>query len=279
MNYCVPVVHSGEPQGVLGVRGADGRAPRPREVGLIDDIAAHAGLLVHNAMLTVQLARHVAELAERTDRLRAARRSLVTAQDKQRHSLERDLHDGAQQALVAAIIGLRTASAVDGSSGEVAQWRAVLADARDALADLSGADEPRQLAGLGLAGALAEAAELVRRTGADVVVDVDLLTDPEPAVRAAVYFCMVEALQNAAKHARASRITLRATQVGSELRFEVADDGVGFDPVRNGSARGGLAQLGDRLAPLGGWLDVSSAPGTGTQVRGVVPVGVLVGAQ
>jgi signal transduction histidine kinase len=230
-------------------------------------------------MLTVQLARHVAELAERTDRLRAARRSLVTAQDKQRHSLERDLHDGAQQALVAAIIGLRTASAVDGSSGEVAQWRAVLADARDALADLSGADEPRQLAGLGLAGALAEAAELVRRTGADVVVDVDLLTDPEPAVRAAVYFCMVEALQNAAKHARASRITLRATQVGSELRFEVADDGVGFDPVRNGSARGGLAQLGDRLAPLGGWLDVSSAPGTGTQVRGVVPVGVLVGAQ
>jgi signal transduction histidine kinase len=279
MTYCVPVVHSGDLQGVLGVRGVDGRPPRPREAALIDDIAAHAGLLVHNAMLTVQLARHVAELAERTEHLRVARRHLVAAQDSERHSLERDLHDGAQQSLVATIIGLRRAGAADGRTGDIAQWRAVLADARDALADLGGADEPRQLARLGLERALAVAAELAGRAGTQVVLDIELTAEPGPSVRTAVYFCMLEALQNAAKYARAARIVLRLTEEDGELRFEISDDGVGFEPAPDGSDRGGLGQLGDRLAPLGGWLDVASVPGAGTRVRGVVPVGVLAGAR
>ncbi|HEY7010332.1 MAG TPA: hypothetical protein VH395_15390, partial [Jatrophihabitantaceae bacterium] len=182
MTYCVPVLHAGEQLGVLGVRTADGRVPQPRDAALIDDVAAHAGLLVHNALLTVQLARHVAELAERTEHLRTARRRLVAAQDAQRHSLERDLHDGAQQALVATIIGLRTVASNGAANGELAEWRTVLAGARDSLAGLCAADEPTALQRDGLAGALARAAALARRSGPEIVLDVELPVEPQPAV-------------------------------------------------------------------------------------------------
>jgi signal transduction histidine kinase len=268
MTYCVPVLHAGDRLGVLGVR-AEGL--HSRDAALIDDVAAHAGLLVHNALLTVQLARHVAELAERTEHLRIARRRLVAAQDEQRRSLERDLHDGAQQALVATIIGLRTLTANGASTGELTEWRAVLTGARDSLAAVCAANEPAQLTREGLTGALARAVAVARRSGPEIALDVDLPGEPEPVVRTAVYFCVLEALQNAAKHAHPSRVTVRIDHAGDELRFEVADDGVGFVP--NGSGNGGLGQLGDRLSPLGGWLDVVSAPGSGTRVLGLVPVG------
>lgn len=278
MTYCVPVTYADDLQGVLGVRGADGRPPRRREAMLIEDVATHAGLLVHNALLAIRLGRHVSELAERTDHLRNARRRLVAVHDAQRRSLERDLHDGTQQSLVAGIVGLRTLNTVGATAGEIAEWHAVLAGARDALADLCGADEPRQLTRLGFTGALSEAAELAGRAGPEVVVHVDLPGGPDPAVRTAVYFCVLEALQNAAKYAHAAHIVVRVERDGGDLRFEVADDGVGFAPATNGSAQGGLAQLGDRLAAVGGWLDVMSVPGKGTRIRGVVPDGVPAGA-
>jgi signal transduction histidine kinase len=180
--------------------------------------------------------------------------------------------------LVATIVGLRTLEATVAVAGELAEWHAVLDGARDALANLYVADEPGQLARDGLAGALAGAAELARRSGPQVVLDVDLATEPEPAVRTAVYYCVLEALQNAAKHAHPSRVMVRVDRDGDELHFEVADDGVGFARGSDESPRGGLAQLGGRLDPLGGWLDVVSAPGAGVRVRGVVPLGAGVPA-
>jgi signal transduction histidine kinase len=123
-----------------------------------------------------------------------------------------------------------------------------------------------------LGGALAEAAELASRSGVRVSLHVDLPTEPDPAVRTAVYFCVLEALQNVAKYAHASRVLVRVDLDGGDVGFEVADDGVGFEPDRRQSANGGLAHLGDRLGPLGGWLDVISGPGAGTRVRGVAPL-------
>ncbi len=276
-----PVTHQGALLGVLAVCVPGGGALPETDARLLADLAAHAGLLVQNALLTVRLARHVAALSARADQLRTARRQLVAAQDAERRRLERDLHDGAQQALVATIIGVRTLGA-DGLDAaerdrELAELAELISGVRAELAELGAAPVPRALAELGLAGALRSAASLAARAGLAVDVDVDTIGlhgagDGVDAAQAAVYYCCVEALQNMAKHAGARHGLVQVRVTGGELCFAVVDDGSGFDAARTGDPVAGLAQLANRLTVLGGSLVVNSAPGQGTRVRGAVPL-------
>jgi signal transduction histidine kinase len=256
----------------------------PSERALIDSLAAHAGVVVHNAGLNRELAQHVAVLAEQVEELRAARRRLVTAQDLERRRLERDLHDGAQQSLVAILIGLRSmrrsGAAPSGSAtpgreveeSEAEEILTLLGQAEAMLGELVSDEGPRVLTERGLVGALAAAGQLAARTGPEVNIGGSVVRELPADVAAAIYFCCLEALQNATKHADASSVRVNVSDLEGGIRFEVADDGRGFDPSEAGPGSG-MGNLANRLAVLGGEVLVESAPGKGTRVEGWVPVG------
>ena len=269
----------------------------PDEERLLEDLAGHAGLLVHNARLTAELARHVERLSEQTAELRLSRSRVVAAQDAERRSLERDLHDGAQQDLLSLIVALstmRTLRAADTAPGRadrlelarrLTELSAGLRSTGQTLGDLCGTGLPRALLDGGLLGALEATATATRRNGLDVDVSVQAPAWIPPRLEAAVYFCCAEALQNATKHARATRVVVSVSVDGPAaepgavpvLEFAVIDDGVGFDPQR-AARSSGLANMQDRLSPFEGSLTVLTGPGRGTCVRGSVPLGPPTGS-
>jgi len=233
--------------------------------GLVDSVCAAAGLTLDNERLQ-------AELRARLVDLQASRARLVEATDTERRRIERDLHDGAQQQLVALRISLGLArQLVTGSPGEaaelIAQTEQQAADALEELRELARGIYPPLLADLGLRAALEAQA---RKAAMPVTVEAPGLGRYPQKIEAAVYFCVLEALQNVAKYAQApaARVTLRPD--GQWLAFTVEDDGRGFDPAT--TPRGtGLQGVADRLGALGGTADVTSAPGHGTRVTGRVP--------
>jgi signal transduction histidine kinase len=225
---------------------------------LVTDLAAQAGLVLRNVRL-------VEELQE-------SRRRIVTAADERARKLERDLHDGAQQQLVALSVKLgliEQLSARDPGKAApmIAQAKADTIDALDTLRDLARGIYPPVLADQGLVPALEAQA---RKSPVEIHVDADGVSRFEPEVEATVYFCCLEAMQNVAKYARASTGSIRLSRANGHLTFEVSDDGAGFDPS---AARGsGLTNMRDRLEALGGVLEVRSAPERGTMIRGRIPV-------
>jgi len=215
--------------------------------------------------MTERLASHDAEM-------RASRARIVAASDESRRQVERDLHDGAQQYLVLLELklGLMSKAAADDPemSALAAEVREDLARALAELRDLAHGIYPAVLETDGLPGALQAAAE---RSSVPVTVDVDGVGRCRPDVEAAVYFCCLEALQNASKHAGdGATAKVRLEQADGHLRFEVADDGVGYDAGSIG-ASAGLQNMADRIGALGGELNISSEPGAGTTVAGSVP--------
>ena len=216
-------------------------------------------------------------VAEQLTEIQSSRKRLVAAQDDERRRLERDLHDGAQQQLVALKLRLALASATaEEVSPELGEQLAELGreagETIEALRALAHGIYPPLLASSGLVAAL-------RQQAAKLPLDVSVEPEPSelprsgPDVEAAVYFCCLEALQNVAKHAAATRASVRFTHQDGLLRFAVQDDGAGFDPAT--VTRGhGLTNLTDRVEALGGHLVLESAPGRGTTVRGEVPVPV-----
>jgi signal transduction histidine kinase len=205
--------------------------------------------------------------------LRASRTRIVAAADSERRRVERDLHDGAQNRLIALRVKLRLLEEADDAD---ATTRARLvheleADAEAALDDLRSLVRgiyPPLLVDRGLRDALAWAA---RSAPIETTLDVEGLRRYAPDVEATVYFCCLEALQNAAKHAGdAAQATVRVREIGADLVFDVSDDGPGFLPA--GAAQsGGLTNMRDRAGAAGGTLEITSAPGAGTLVRGIVP--------
>jgi signal transduction histidine kinase len=148
---------------------------------------------------------------------------------------------------------------------------------RTELADIAGGQLPAALREGGLAGGLAASAATARRNGLQVDLHVDISglppTDRLPdEVASAVYYCCSEALQNVAKYAGASRVSVEVTAVDGQLVFAVADDGRGFDPTRGSDGEGGLRGLDDRASLHGGWIAVDATPGGGTRVRGAIPL-------
>jgi signal transduction histidine kinase len=202
----------------------------------------------------------------------------VAAQDERARALERNIHDGAQQQLVALAVKLRLARTMAEKDAQkttemLESLQGEATDALENLRDLARGIYPPLLADQGLAAALGAQA---RKSAVPVSVEADGVGRYPQEVEAAVYFCALEALQNIAKYANASSASLRLTSSNGDLRFEVVDDGTGFDPAstRYGS---GLQGMADRLDAVGGRLRVRSAPGSGTSVVGSVPAGRTTG--
>jgi len=264
------VRHRGERLGALTLTKRPGDALTPTEGKLAGQLAAQAGLALRNAGLTRQLTDRMAEL-------RASRKRIVAAADNERRRLERNIHDGAQQQLVALSIMVRLAETTVDNDAEAAKGLVseVQADAEEAvenLRDLARGVYPPLLADLGLAAALRAQ---VSKVPIPVTVHENGIGRYEQDAEAAVYFCILEALQNVAKYAGASQATVHLDTAEDELEFWVTDDGVGFDAgfdAGSASDGTGLQGMADRLAAFGGALEIRSEPGHGTTVTGRLPV-------
>jgi signal transduction histidine kinase len=207
------------------------------------------------------------------EELRESRRRIVTAQDERAKALERNLHDGAQQQLVALAVKLRLLENVIPKDPEkaVAMAREVGTEAGDALEnlrDLARGIYPPLLADKGLVPALEAQA---REASVPTQVRAEGVSRYSQDIEAAVYFCALEALNNVAKYSGASRAELVLAEAEAKLVFDVSDDGAGFDPAETGYGTG-LQGMADRLDAIGGTLEVRSAPGEGTTVAGRIPV-------
>jgi signal transduction histidine kinase len=261
-NRLVEVRHQGDLLGALGITKRSGEALTPVEENLLSHLAGQAGLVLKNVGLT-------SNLHARLDELRASRQRLVTAQDEERRRLERNLHDGAQQHLVAIKLKLGLAEMLIGRDPDKArltfdQLKSDADEALETLRDLARGIYPPLLADKGLQVALESQA---RKATVPVTVDADGIGRYSQEVEAVVYFCVLEALQNVQKYAHASRAVVRVHEVNGRVTFEVADDGGGFDVVA--AKRGaGLTNMADRLDALAGALHVNSSIGQGTTIVG-----------
>jgi len=252
------VEHDGERLGWLRLTSGPREPLTPAGERLARDVAAQAGLVLRNVRLIQDL--------------RASRQRIVAAADQARRRIERDLHDGAQQQLVALRISLGLArSAVQTAPEEAGelleQTEQAASRALEDLRDLARGIYPPLLADLGLRAALEAQA---RKAALPVTVEAAGVGRYPQPTEAAVYFCVLEALQNVAKYAQASAARVRLGQEGPSLVFTVEDDGTGFDPATTPMGTG-LQGIADRLAALGGAIELTAAPGHGTRVTGQVP--------
>lgn len=266
-DHLVRVSHKGELLGALAITKRAGEAVTPVEEKLMNDLAAQAGVVLRNARLNE-------ELLLRMEELRASRQRLVAAANQARRRLERDLHDGAQQQLVALKVKLSLAQRLttqDKVKVFLTQLQAEADDALQTLRDLARGIYPPLLAEKGLATALVAQAN---KTSLEVEVRAEGVGRYPQEVEAAVYFCCLEALQNVAKYAGPCEVVITLAEAGGSLSFEVKDDGCGFDSAA--SKRGhGLQNMSDRVDALGGEISVSSSPAGGTTVTGRIPVHFL----
>ncbi|MFN8233042.1 MAG: histidine kinase [Actinomycetota bacterium] len=251
------IAHAGEDLGALAIGMRADDPMDPTKAKLARDLAAQAGLVLRNVRLV--------------EELRASRRRIVTAQDARAKTLERNIHDGAQQQLVALAVQLRLLEGtVDRDPAKAKTMAADLQAATNAaledLRDLARGIYPPLLADKGLTAALQAQAN---KAAVPTRVDADGLGRYAPETEATVYFCVLEALNNVAKYARADAATVRLVASNGDLRFSVTDDGVGFDPAATGYGTG-LQGMADRLDAVGGRLEITSDVGVGTTVSGVV---------
>ena len=228
---------------------------------LVEAAAAASSLAIDNERLK-------ADLAARVEELRGSRKRIIEAGDAARRRIERDLHDGAQQQLVSLALELRMLrTKVKGTEAE-AQVDALSERLAAALADLrelARGIHPAILTDRGLAPAIAALADR-----ATIPIDTDVRVDRrlDPAVEAAAYFLVAEALTNVSRYAHATSARVDVAREGEEIVVLVADDGVGGVDLDAGS---GLRGLQDRLATVGGTLSIDSPPGAGTRLRARIP--------
>ena len=260
-----PVESAGELLGALAIRKPASDPVTPSDEKLIADLAGQAGLVLRNVRLNE-------ELKLRFDELKAAQKRLVSAQDEGRRRLERNIHDGAQQQLVALAVKLRLADNLierDATKAHelLEQIQLETHAALEDLRDLARGIYPPLLADKGLPAALEAQG---RKSGLPITLRADGVGRYPQAVEAAVYFSCLEALQNVAKYAEASEVVISLADLGERISFTVADDGRGFDPSarRNGT---GLQGIADRLGALDGRFTVTSSPGRGTTLEGSLP--------
>jgi signal transduction histidine kinase len=253
--------------GHLSVAKARGQTLTPSDKRVVEDLAGSAAMVLSKVRLD-------GDLAARARDLRESRRRMVDAQGEEQRRLERDLHDGAQQQIVALKVklGLAERFARDEGSDGTAKLIAQMADdAQQAIEEIRSLAKgifPPLLEVEGLTAALATGAA---NAPVPVIVEADGLERMSVDVEAAAYFCISEAITNAVKYSGAHQIDVYLGNAdGNGLRFSVRDDGSGFDPgeVSEGS---GVVGMRDRLEALGGSLSVESSPGEGTTVSGFVP--------
>jgi len=269
-----PISHAGELLGVIVISRAEGAVTfKEEDDRVLTELARQVGLAMHNAQLDTALQSSLDELRRQADELRASRARVVASGDAERRRVERNLHDGAQQHLVALAINLRLAkdtvledptAAVEmlDELGEAVQ------ETIKELRELAHGIYPPLLVDSGLT-------EALRAVANRSPLKVELVTEGIGRygrdIEAAIYFCCLEALQNAGKHAPDSQVTVRIWEESGGLLFEVSDNGPGFDVVKAKQGHG-YVNMADRLGAIGGAVRWESQLGRGTTIRGSVPL-------
>ena len=270
-----PISHAGDLLGLIVVeRAARADTFTDEDDRVLTELARQAGLAFHNSQLDSALQTTLDALRKQAEELRESRARVVASGDAERRRVERDLHDGAQQHLVALAINLRLARDIvaedpDGAGEMLGQLADDVQLTIKELRELAHGIYPPLLADNGLGDALAAAAS---RSPLKVVVTVADDIGRYPAeVEAAIYFSCLEALQNAAKHAGDATVELRLWTESGGLLFSITDNGPGFDPAvaRRGH---GFVNMADRLGAIGGTVRWDSRPGHGAAVSGSVPL-------
>ena len=271
-----PVAHAGMLLGFIVItRRPDGEPFTESEETVLTEIARQIGLALHNVQLDTALQASLDELRLRNQELIDSRARIVAAGDSERRKLERNLHDGAQQHLVALAVKLRLArdAVEDDPPDAIAMIDEIKGDVQEAIAELRALAHgifPPLLVSGGLSGALPAAAT---RAALPTTVRLDGVGRYGNDIEAAVYFCTLEALQNSGKHAGddASAV-VTVTDSGDVLRFEITDDGAGFDMSTGAGEGHGFVNMADRLGAFGGRVVVTSTPTNGTTVVGYIPL-------
>jgi len=240
---------------------------------VLTELARQVGLALHNAKLDTALQTTLDEVRKQADELRESRARIVASGDAERRKIERNLHDGAQQHLVALAVTLRLARDVmaDDPQAATEMLDQLSVDVKETIAEmreLAHGIYPPLLADRGLGEALQAAAN---RSPLDVTVITEGIGRYGPEIEAAIYFCCTEALQNAAKHAVKAQVEVRVWEDAGGLLFSVSDNGPGFDP-RHARGGHGYVNMADRLGAIGGTIRWESQPGSGSQVLGSVPL-------
>jgi signal transduction histidine kinase len=247
---------------------------RQRDTELLNTLTRHAALAIRNAALAAELADRLELINVQAQELHASRARIVHAEETGRRRLERDIHDGVQQELVALLAKIRRArnqlghdpAAVSTLLEELQEeTRLALSDLRDFAQGI----HPTVLSDRGLAEAIEDRVSRMPATVSLEVAQQVRTARFAPAVEGAAYFTVCEGLANAMKHASARRLVVRLGAEGDDLVVEVTDDGAGFE--MRGVKRSGLSGLADRIEALGGRLQVTSVPGRGTQLHATLP--------
>jgi two-component system, NarL family, sensor kinase len=261
-----PIVHEGQTMGEVRLLADRDDRFLPADERLLRQVAAALGPVARNVRLTGELHAHI-------DELRSSRQRIVTAHDDARRTLERDIHDGAQQQLLALRLTIGLASTLaerDGAAATSETLARAAQQAEDAirrLRDLARGLYPPVLAEQGLVAALRAHA---RDVPLQVTVEAEGFRRHDRSVEAAVYLCCLEAMHNASRHAHATTLRVELSDGHGTLTFAVVDDGNGFDPA-NAEGGAGLTNMRDRVEALGGRLEIMATPGGGAAVRGWVP--------
>jgi signal transduction histidine kinase len=270
-----PVTHSGELLGLLvAERAPEGQPFDPEEDRVLAELSRQVGLAMHNVRLDSALQSSLDEVRRQAGELQASRGRIVAVANQERRRIERNLHDGAQQHLVAIAVKLRLARQLGErdpakASELMEELGGDIEEAVHQLRTLAHGIYPPLLADRGLGPALDSAA---RRAALPVEVRSEDVGRHSAEVEATVYFCCLEAMQNAGKYAgEGASVVVRVWEEAGALLFEASDDGVGFDVTarRDGV---GFTNMNDRLGAVGGTLRVESTPGRGTRVRGTIPL-------
>jgi signal transduction histidine kinase len=269
-----PIAYGGNLLGLVVVERPTSEPPFTEQEDLVlTELSRQVGLALHNVNLDSALQSTLDEVRRQAAELRASRARIVAAADAERRRVERDLHDGAQQHLVALAVNVRlvrdqviedpeaAVAALDEIAGEV---KATVQELRD----LAHGIYPPLLMDNGLPEALRAVAA---RSPLEVETSVEGIGRFSAEREAAVYFCCLEALQNAAKHAPESHVVLHVWEEEGGLLFTVSDDGPGFDP-KVAVAGHGFMNMSDRLGAIGGSIRWDSSPGSGSVVHGAIPL-------
>jgi signal transduction histidine kinase len=269
-----PVSYGGELLGLIVVeRPAAADLFGEDDDRVLTELARQVGLAFHNAQLDAALQTTLDELRAQAAALRESRARIVASGDAERRRVERNLHDGAQQNLVALAVNLRLARDIIGEDpgGAAEMLDEIAGEVKrtiQELRELAHGIYPPLLADSGLGEALRAAAG---RSPLAVRVRADQVGRYSAEIEAAVYFCCLEALQNAAKHAPGAAVEVAVWEESGGLLFVVSDDGPGFDADKARQGHG-FVNMADRLGAIGGTVRWQSEPGHGAQIRGSLPL-------